>query len=181
MVDDTAGGVDGVANPARVPKRRHVEFHVGLEGLVDPLAHPVLISLHALLDDRVEAEGLGGELACAGETLFEAVAVDVGEGERLYHPQGSSLAHRGAELRVAAWIHRTADQGDLDTGVFCEGCLEGVHGLAGPRIQVTEMEDTTSPDESRASAVAWNSVFSVRVSGGEHSLVTSSRPRAFLW
>ena len=132
VVHDSTVGPDPVHHPPGLPQGRDEEPHALFQGDVDPLGHAVVVPLGGLLDEGVHPHGPVRELLDSPEPCPEVVAVDVGEADGLEDPDPSGLGDGGHELRVAAGVHGSADEGDPDPGVLGE---RGLHDAAAADVE----------------------------------------------
>src|ERR1019366_416261 len=192
VIDHAANRVHAFAHPLRIAERRDEEPHTLLERDVDVFHHALEVDLRRRLDERVEADRLRREPPDEPQSLAIFVAVDVRERDRLHDADAARFAHRGDELRIAAWIHRPADERHLDAGLPEEGVLrDDIHRVArcgmgaasfagtGPSFQRTVARAMRSPFWSVISEMKSYSPSTVR-SGRFGRLSAVTVPRAFL-
>src|SRR5918999_2333945 len=110
VVHHAAKRRDPLDDPARVAERGDEEADPLLERDVDPALHPLAVDARRLLDERVHADRLRRQAANEPQAGAELVAVDIGERYRLHDADAAGLRDGGDELRVAARVHRAADE-----------------------------------------------------------------------
>jgi hypothetical protein len=127
VIDDSTFRVDPFRHPAGVSQGGDEEADAFLEGDVHPAPHPFAVLARGLLDEGVHADRPAGEPADEAEALPKLVAVHPGQRDRLNDAEPSGLGDRCYQLRVAAGVHRAADERHLDAGGFGErgGRLRG--------------------------------------------------------
>ena len=100
VVNDAAGRMHALAYPPRIPERCDEESQAFLQRHVDPLAHAGQIGAAAGFDQRVEADGPRRERANLTQSGAQFVAMHVGKGDRLDHPESARFADGSDQFRV---------------------------------------------------------------------------------
>src|SRR6185436_4746325 len=95
--------------------------HAFLERDLDPLLHARAIVRAGLLDQRVEPHRFAlGHALRETKSLAEVVTMHERHGHGLDDPDPTRGGYRAHELRVAARIHRSADERYGYPGLSCE-------------------------------------------------------------
>ncbi len=83
-----------------------------------------MIGAGRLLDQGIHPNRPIGQSSDQAEPFAEIMAVDIGQGDGLNDADPSRGGHCGDQLRVAAGVHRAADERHLDAGLVGERGVE---------------------------------------------------------
>ena len=106
--------------PARIAQCRDQQWHLFLQGYIQPAVDPLQVFFRASLDNQVNANRLAGQTADIAQPRAEFVAVHITQAQRLDDAYTTCLGDCGDQFGVGAGVHGATDQRDIDTEATAE-------------------------------------------------------------